>query len=240
MADRTPRYLELADELASRWSDLPPGTLVPGEHQLAAEFGVNRLTAREAVRELERRLIVRRVVGAGTFTAHRIRYPIRLGEAPSFRRTVAVTGHEPGLRPVRFGWSGRGAGRVFKSLRVRTIDGLVASVGIDRFPRPVAESVAAHVTADESVFEVLESVGIAPSRDAVTVAFGVPDREIAGLLEFMHSAPPCWRLASTTIDANSGHVVHRSEAWMRPDMFEVTVELGGTDSGVHPVVDSAR
>lgn len=240
MADRTPRYLELADELAGRWSDLPPGTLVPGEHHLAAEFGVNRLTAREAVRELERRLVVRRVVGSGTFTSHRIRYPIRLGESPSFRRTVAGTGHEPGLRPVRFGWSGRGAGRVFESLRVRTIDGLVASVGIDRFPRPIAESVAPLITADESVFEVLESVGIAPRRDSVTVVLAVPDRETAGLLEFPHSAPPCWWLQSTTVDAHSGEVVHHSEAWMRPDMFEVTIELGGTNHGVHPVVDCAR
>jgi hypothetical protein len=33
-------------------------------------------------------------------------------------------------------------------------------------------------------------------------------------------------------------MVHHSEAWMRPEMFEVTVELGRDPSAVHPVVDS--
>jgi DNA-binding GntR family transcriptional regulator len=240
MAERPARYLELATILEDRWADLGPGSLVESENQLAAEFGVNRLTAREAVRELERRLIVRRIVGVGTFTAHRVGYQIRLGEAPSFRRIVLASGHAPGIRPVSHRWTGRGRRRTFEVTRVRTIDGLVASVGIDRFPRPLADVVAAEVTGDASVFDVLQTAGVSPRRDAVSVALVVPDGEIASLLEYPASAPPCWRLSSTTIDGPTGEVVHHSEAWMRPDMFEVTVELGRDPSAVHPAVDSAR
>lgn len=40
------RYLALAGALEQRIRRQPPGTRLPSEHALAAEYGVNRLTAR--------------------------------------------------------------------------------------------------------------------------------------------------------------------------------------------------
>lgn len=57
----------LKDGLASgRW---PPGTLVPSEAELVAQFGVSRMTANRAVRELQAEGLLDRLQGVGTFAA---------------------------------------------------------------------------------------------------------------------------------------------------------------------------
>ena len=57
----------LKDELArGRWR---PGTLMPSEAELVAQFGVSRMTANRALRELQSEGLVDRVQGVGTFAA---------------------------------------------------------------------------------------------------------------------------------------------------------------------------
>ena len=57
----------LKDGLASgRW---PPGSLMPSEAELVAEFGVSRMTAGRALRELQAEGLVDRTQGVGTFAA---------------------------------------------------------------------------------------------------------------------------------------------------------------------------
>ena len=57
----------LKDGLASgRW---PPGALMPSEADLVAEFGVSRMTAGRALRELQAEGLVGRTQGVGTFAA---------------------------------------------------------------------------------------------------------------------------------------------------------------------------
>lgn len=62
----------LKDGLASgRWL---PGALMPSEAELVAEFGVSRMTANRALRELQAEGLVARTQGVGTFAAplHRV------------------------------------------------------------------------------------------------------------------------------------------------------------------------
>lgn len=226
MDSRTPRYVELADELATRWSRLRPGSLVESEHQLAAEFGVGRLTAREAVRELERRLLVRRVMGSGTFTAHRVVYRVALGDVPSFRRLLAASGHDPGVRPVATGWRGRGVTRRFEVERLLTIDGLVAACTRDRFGVDVGQRLEHRLDDGASIVGALTELGFRPLRAGVRVAMEAPPEDIASLLEYSSAVPLVWRLESATRDGDDGATIHRSAAWLRPDMFELTVHLG--------------
>ena len=57
----------LKDGLASgRW---PPGALMPSEAELVAAFGVSRMTANRALRELQAEGLVNRTQGVGTFAA---------------------------------------------------------------------------------------------------------------------------------------------------------------------------
>ncbi len=71
-----PGYLwaAVAEHLAARIEagDLPPGARLPGERDLAAEYGVALMTARRAIRDLRERGLVRTLPSKGTFvTKHR-------------------------------------------------------------------------------------------------------------------------------------------------------------------------
>ncbi|GHF51653.1 hypothetical protein GCM10018790_31920 [Kitasatospora xanthocidica] len=65
----TPVYRRLARRLQERVDAgaYPAGARLPSEPELAAEFGVNRLTVRQAVAELERAAVVEIRRGVGTF-----------------------------------------------------------------------------------------------------------------------------------------------------------------------------
>lgn len=223
---RSPQYVELADALADRWAGLAPGTMVESEHQLAGEFGVHRLTAREAVRELERRLVVRRIMGRGTFVAHRLDYEVRLGGVPSFHHIVAAQGHEPSVRVVHCEWRGRGPRRTFVVERVSSVDGFVAATTTETFPAPVGRAIEAEVAAGGSIRDALVEAGFDPRRGAVKVAIEMPPAVIADRLEFSSNPLLTWHLESETLDGPTGPVVHTSSSWMRPDVFAVTVRLG--------------
>lgn len=231
---RSPRYVELADRLQERWASLPPGRLVESEHQLAAEFGVNRLTAREAVRELERRMVVRRVMGRGTFTAYRLEYEVQLGGVASFRRSILDLGHEPETTVVDVHRRGRGEGREVVVERVSSVDGFRAVASTDSFPVRIAERFESGVVDNASLHSLMEDTGLQPRRSEVRVSVEMPAEPYAGRLEFSAAAAPTWRVRSTTVDLPTGDVVHRSEAWMRTDMFAVSVILRNAGAGGSP------
>ncbi|MFC3242253.1 winged helix-turn-helix domain-containing protein [Gordonia humi] len=65
-ADRRPAYAVVADGLRDRIlaGDLKPGTRLPVDADLRAEFGVGQSTVREAIRTLASENLVRTVRGA--------------------------------------------------------------------------------------------------------------------------------------------------------------------------------
>ena len=54
---------------AGEW---PPGAQLPSEAELVAQFGISRMTANRALRELQADGLVERVQGVGTFAAHQL------------------------------------------------------------------------------------------------------------------------------------------------------------------------
>ncbi|MEU1270216.1 winged helix-turn-helix domain-containing protein [Streptomyces sp. NPDC005799] len=65
-------YMQVADHIAARIrsGELRPGARLPGERDLAAEYGVAHLTARRATRELRERGLVVTLPSKGTFVAY--------------------------------------------------------------------------------------------------------------------------------------------------------------------------
>jgi DNA-binding GntR family transcriptional regulator len=79
-----PLYAQVAKDLAAhvRIGTMAPGRRLPPEPVLAAAYGVNRLTVREALASLSRQGLVRRVQGVGSFVADApVRHRIDAGEA---------------------------------------------------------------------------------------------------------------------------------------------------------------
>ena len=65
------RSVSVQDELKQRIDrgELPAGTQLPSEPELAAELQVSRATLREALRAMELEGLLRRRQGSGTFVA---------------------------------------------------------------------------------------------------------------------------------------------------------------------------
>ena len=70
-------YVQLADLLAAKITsgDLAPGARLPSEIALSEEYGVARLTARRAARELVSRGLARTLPGKGTFVTGQQKAP---------------------------------------------------------------------------------------------------------------------------------------------------------------------
>lgn len=82
------RYLEIADELTEDLLDVPNGTRLASEHELSARFAVGRSAARAASEELERRGMVRRAKGAGTFVQRPLRFSVRVGGPTAWEQLI--------------------------------------------------------------------------------------------------------------------------------------------------------
>jgi GntR family transcriptional regulator len=101
MADRRreARYQEIERWLRSRVLQGVPGDPLPAESELAARYGVSRMTARQAVQNLAQEGLVERRRGAGTFVA---RQPLHRHEAAlmSFTEDMRRRGLEASSRLI--------------------------------------------------------------------------------------------------------------------------------------------
>ncbi|MFD1812434.1 GntR family transcriptional regulator [Rhodococcus gannanensis] len=235
------RYRLIADELEAEIDRMAPGARLDSEHTLMRRFEVSRSAARAAVQELERRLRVRRVRGAGTFVANRIDYVISRDRPPSWHRTVRDAGArpravvlditkdrlpaEPALRlglPV-----GTPAHRM---LRMSYIDDLVSGTNIEWIDADVVPEFTDAMRVEESLGEVLRQVGhVCAVRSWCRVASDVPPPDIRERLE-LATGVPAWIVESVSRDSVSGRPLFHSVGWMRGDAVRVVMEIGSTQS----------
>jgi GntR family transcriptional regulator, histidine utilization repressor len=71
VAAATPRYRQVKEAITARIArgDLAPGDRIMSENEIVAQFGVSRMTANRAVRELMFEGVLTRIAGVGTFVA---------------------------------------------------------------------------------------------------------------------------------------------------------------------------
>jgi GntR family histidine utilization transcriptional repressor len=104
MAQASPAYTRVKDHIRARIGsgEWRPGDAVPSESQLMQQFGISRMTANRALRELAAEGLVSRVRGSGTRVAELHRISSRL-VIRDIHEEVAERGHVHATRVLLVG-----------------------------------------------------------------------------------------------------------------------------------------
>ncbi|MFT4295957.1 MAG: GntR family transcriptional regulator [Micropruina sp.] len=91
---KVPKYYRIKEQILELIGDLPPGSAVPTERELATRFDTSRTTVRQAIAELvvDGKLV--RTQGSGTFVAQP--KMMRVRPLSSFSQDLAMDGWRPG------------------------------------------------------------------------------------------------------------------------------------------------
>jgi GntR family transcriptional regulator len=228
----------LAGEIAV--GALRPGERLPTEHDLAAWFGVSRMTLRHALAELARRGLVTRAVGrnGGTFVAQP-KLEQDLTTLAGFSEQLRRHGMVAGARVLTA--SGRRAGpaaaaalqlsegdQVHEVRRIRLADGKPIAVEHSLFPAALFPEML-QCRLDGSLYELLEvNYGLRPHRAREIlepVTAGVREAEA---LEVAEGAP--LMLVERTAYARDGRPLEFARDLFRGDRTRLVVwtsELAG-------------
>ena len=232
------QYAEIVDTLVDDLAGCRPGSRVASEHEIAARFAVSRAVAGAALRELESRLLVRRVRGSGTFVNGRIDYIIAADRTPSYSQTVRAAGAEPRsvvrsitTEPLPDDLAARlerePGSPAHRIVRQSWINAMPAGWVIEWIPDdmfPDGADVA--VRAVESLDQVLRQMaGVEPVRAWCRVSMELPPPEVAAGLE-TDPGRHVWLVESVNRDARRHFPVLTNIWWTRPDVIRVTVEMG--------------
>jgi GntR family transcriptional regulator len=194
-----PRYYEIEQALRARVADLRPGDVVASDAELCEEFGVSRMTARNAMQRLTQEGLVQRIPGRGTYVAER---PVhrqagslisfsdemrRRGRRPSSRvlRRETRPGTEDELRQLALGESQP----VYELVRLRVADAEPIAVECSVFPPELAEMLAAADLEAGSLFEALVGAGRVPTAGRGMLGAGAAGPDDAAHLEIAEGAP---------------------------------------------------
>jgi DNA-binding GntR family transcriptional regulator len=231
------QYAEIVDTLVDDLAGCRAGARVASEHEIAARFAVSRAVAGAALRELESRLLVRRVRGSGTFVNGRIDYIISAGRTPSFSQTVRAAGAEPRsavrsitAEPLPDDLAARleraPGSPAHRIVRQSWINDMPAGWVIEWIPDDVfPDGADVAVRAVESLDQVLRQMGgVEPVRAWCRVSMELPPPEIAAGLE-TDPGRHVWLVESVNRDASRHFPVLTNIWWTRPDVIRVTVEM---------------
>ena len=203
---------------------------LPSEGELSREFGVSRVTIRQALKQLEARGVIYSEHGRGYFgTTSRMR---GLSGFHSFTSEVRKLGREPGSRLVAFETvervpedfrrhvqSGRDEGPYFYLRRVRTIDGKPVALEDAYLPGALYPGASRETFDATSLYETMAATwGIVPTwTDALFEPVAASASE-AGHLSIAEGAPVLcvWRVTCTETDQPIEYVrsVYKGDGFM--------------------------
>jgi GntR family transcriptional regulator len=228
----------LADNLHQMLGQLPAGSRAPSEHELAELHGVNRLTARAVLRELEARHVVRRRQGAPTYVVRRYDYRVSASLPPSWTAAVREAGGEPvnatesieslpAPERVALGLGLSVSDPVILLRRLRFVDGLIAGAADSWLPADLVPGLPEVLNASGSLHQVLEDVyGLDVVRSQLRVDVDLAAPEVAARLQ-LRAPRDVIHLQSCCDSRRRGRPVEFMHSWLRADVFRLVIEMDG-------------
>jgi GntR family transcriptional regulator len=244
------RYLEIELWLRERTRTIPPGTLLPSEKELAAQFGVSRMTARQAVQNLAREGLVERRRGSGTYSAQRP-YHRHEGILLSFSEDVRGRGMvassvllDASLRPASMAESealGLDPGvRVVSIHRIRLADGSPQSVERAVLPTNCAAVLAADLE-HGSLHAALHDIGRTPTIAQSWLTARMPTADEARHLSISATREPLLVERRVIRDQHDEPFEFTESAYVASRFaVDVTFRMSGPFDLVNTYPDAAR
>lgn len=228
-------YVSVADELQAYIATAAAGERLPSEHELATRYDISRVTARAVLQELERRHLVRRTRGSGTFVARRIDFPVTPDSPPSWSEAVRRGGGVPETKilsvnvlraqsDIREQLDLGPNATVVELRRLGFVDGILATFVQTYLPTTLAPDLQERVAFGGSLHQTMLALGLQPVRLWSAGELDIAPPDIAGLLK-LEGRPPIWHSEGTVIDAPTGRKIEYGIGWSRPDVFRYRFEL---------------
>jgi GntR family transcriptional regulator len=189
---REPKYWGLKRHLLDLLSSMPPGSPIPTERSLAAEFDVSRTTVRQALAELtvEGRLL--RVQGKGTFAAEpKVAQRLQLS---SYTEDMRAQGREPSSKLLEISEEPadidlarllaiRAGAKVLRMHRLRLADNEPMAIETTHLPLSRFRGLRRYVSSGGSLYQVLrERFGVEMGHAEETIETALASPEEAELL----------------------------------------------------------
>lgn len=201
MTDSTyrPQYRQIEQALRERISNLQPGARLPSDAELCAEFGVSRMTARNAMQRLAEDGLIAREPGRGSFVAeppaHRHANRLmtfsqemrRAGRIPSSTLLTRVIRPASAEEAVSLGIAARQP--VVHLRRLRQADREPIALESTVLIEACADAVMTADLARGSLHETLARAGIVLRRGTSTIAAAIATAEDVRLLGVLVGDP---------------------------------------------------
>ena len=223
---------ELREQIVSgRWQ---PNHPVPSERALMAQYGVSRITVRQALGELQKESLIFKLAGKGAFVAQTRPFQ-ELGRLQGFAEAMEARGHEIFNRVLSMEHGvadelvaarlqlARGA-PVTELRRVRHLDRVPVSLDITWVPRALGERLARADLASRDVFLILENdCGLPLGHADLVIDAGLADASLGAFLG-IETGAPVLRIERLTHDAQ-GRPIDYEHLYCRADHFQYRLRL---------------
>ena len=224
------KHVQVREYVRALVRDAEPGAPAPSERELVQQFGVARMTVRQAMDALVTEGLLERIPGRGSFVAR----PRRgIGRLASFSEDMARLGHtaESNTLHARLGQAGPGVARalgittgdaVVHWKRLRIADGEVVAIE-DAYLNEVMLPGFLQAPLPASLYDELGARGLRPTwaEDTVTADLASPDE--ADLLGIKAGTAV---LRQTRRALAGDAVVEVSRSCYRADKYTLRVQLG--------------
>lgn len=238
-------YVQLAEHLARRIAggEFTTRQRLPGEFELVDRYGLSRVTVRQAMALLEKRGLVVRRRGVGTFVApQKVRQNLS-AELGGLYEALVAQGLKPEMSlldyrrvvpdvPVANKLRQRSAMLVMRLYRV---EGAPLAVTYTHL-HPVAERLARDDVAANATYKILENLlGYKIVRADLTIRADAAGQSPARLLELGPAEPVL--ILDRTSYAEAGDAVENTVCYLRSDAYEFGLTLRGAVSiadGIRP------
>lgn len=218
---------------------LPPGTVLPSEAQLQAQYGVSRSVVRQALGALASEGLIDRGRGRGSTVAPRREHHRLVQRLPGLSTQIAETGVSVetevldfNVETARGATTALGTPEVLALKRLRSVDGSPIALIHTWLPLPLCAELTPEELRNTSLHAVLrEKFGVDITTGRRQIRAAPADADLRSLLR-MEAGSPVLLLEGTSVDA-AGRTVEVFTTWHHADQVVFDIDVVNS-SGGHP------